>query len=724
MRIWLLLLIWFCGHAGAALPDARGGMLELNEALLITQNGSVKAVTLPYQLLDHEIPPGGGLVRFRLNAHIGAGSQQALGIAIPKMSLSGRLWVNGELVGSCGQGPLEHTRCQHQPTYFSVPASLWKAGSNHIDIDLWATDRQPNGLSAMALGEAEFIYQHVYRTQQWLRSDILYGMTWLATLMGVIALSISIKLRDQPVYFWFGATSMMNAISSANYFVVNPAMDTELFVWLMFSTRLMAIPMGLITYITLFRKSVPNVAHWVLAYVMVVPVALWVTDTSRWTTALLSAPFLPMALLVMLRSIAWLKQQFNGLRLATFVILGAMLFAGTQDWLRLTGRASFDGQFLAPYAFTALLFGIGTLLIRDLAMGLIRSREAQAALEKRATERMAFEMTEHIPVGTYTLRHHTQDGTPRFEFVSRRFLMLTGLERSQLQANAQAFDAQIHPDDLAMWLRTTADAHTHMRPCTASMRMQVRGEWRWIKVESSPRQLVDGSVLWEGVLIDETEQVEQQQASERLQLHLQQQRIEESRMEEREQLLRDMHDGFGSQLASVRMMAEKGRIGSDQFPRYLQEISADLHLVVDIMGQPDISMEVAFQDLRHRLERRTPHGFGPTLHWDIELAHLPHQNPRHLLNILRLVQEALHNALRHADARQIWIRAHFDTESQTLTISVCDDGQGMPDVIKTGRGLNNMRHRARETGGELKIENAHPGVCVRLTLRTPNATTD
>jgi len=58
------------------------------------------------------------------------------------------------------------------------------------------------------------------------------------------------------------------------------------------------------------------------------------------------------------------------------------------------------------------------------------------------------------------------------------------------------------------------------------------------------------------------------------------QKLLEARQQDREQLLRDVHDGFGSKLATARMLAERGRLDQAQFAGYLEEITADLHLVV------------------------------------------------------------------------------------------------------------------------------------------------
>ncbi|MFM9058558.1 MAG: PAS domain-containing protein [Planctomycetaceae bacterium] len=119
--------------------------------------------------------------------------------------------------------------------------------------------------------------------------------------------------------------------------------------------------------------------------------------------------------------------------------------------------------------------------------------------------RTAYEITESIPVGTYTMVLPPGDGMGRFSFMSTRFLELTGLDRETVVADPfQAF-ACVHPDDRAEWVRKNAEVFAAKTPFFGECRIIVRGEVRWITAESSPRDLPDGSTVWEGVLIDVTD---------------------------------------------------------------------------------------------------------------------------------------------------------------------------------------------------------------------------
>ena len=87
--------------------------------------------------------------------------------------------------------------------------------------------------------------------------------------------------------------------------------------------------------------------------------------------------------------------------------------------------------------------------------------------------------------------------------------------------------------------------------------------------------------------------------------------------------------------------------------------------------------------------------------------------------VLRIAQEALGNALRHADAQNICVR--LENGAGALVLSVSDDGVGFdpagPEVRGQRLGLTSMDERATELGGTLTVESSHgSGTTVRLEV--------
>ena len=110
-------------------------------------------------------------------------------------------------------------------------------------------------------------------------------------------------------------------------------------------------------------------------------------------------------------------------------------------------------------------------------------------------ERVIAHLTEAIPVGTYTMVLRPGAELASFEFMSERFLELTGLKREEALADPLKGFACVHPEDFDEWVRLNAEAFSNRTPFFGQTRLVVNGEVRWITAESVPRTLADGSIV-------------------------------------------------------------------------------------------------------------------------------------------------------------------------------------------------------------------------------------
>ena len=136
--------------------------------------------------------------------------------------------------------------------------------------------------------------------------------------------------------------------------------------------------------------------------------------------------------------------------------------------------------------------------------------------------------------------------------------------------------------------------------------------------------------------------------------------------------------------------------------RLLEESIADLYLLVDTLGNSDNYLPNALVDFRFRTQQRLM-GSTIKLHWNLQVDHAPEVAPNVVLQILRLAQEALNNALKHAKATNIYLDFTYDEMASQWTISVADDGVGIGGNMLFGRGQTNMMARARAAGGKLSV---------------------
>ncbi len=206
-----------------------------------------------------------------------------------------------------------------------------------------------------------------------------------------------------------------------------------------------------------------------------------------------------------------------------------------------------------------------------------------------------------------------------------------------------------------------------------------------------------------------------------------------SREEERRRLRRDLHDGLGAQLAALIMQTGAIRSQLRRDPevaeRDLAELREELKVAVDDVRRlvhglrPPALDELGLPGaLRVRLDRlQTSPGVDgasglramldvrdplPTLPAAVEVA------------TVRIVDEAVTNVVRHAQASHLVVTlAH---EVDTLVITIEDDGVGFAlDQITPGIGLQSMRERARELGGSWTMARGTDGRGAVIGVQLP-----
>lgn len=185
--------------------------------------------------------------------------------------------------------------------------------------------------------------------------------------------------------------------------------------------------------------------------------------------------------------------------------------------------------------------------------------------------------------------------------------------------------------------------------------------------------------------------------------------------EERQRIMQDMHDGVGSQLLSTLVMAQRGAATQDDMIALLQECLDDMRLTIDSLAPDDPDLLPALGNFRFRMESRFK-ALGLNLAWRSHA--MPDRfdiGPHAGLQILRILQEAFTNVLKHARARNVAVDLDFAPDA--LRIRISDDGVGFADLGSgTGRGLRNMRLRAQKIGAQFDIERLSAGTAVLLTL--------
>jgi signal transduction histidine kinase len=198
---------------------------------------------------------------------------------------------------------------------------------------------------------------------------------------------------------------------------------------------------------------------------------------------------------------------------------------------------------------------------------------------------------------------------------------------------------------------------------------------------------------------------------------------------ERGRWARELHDETLQELGALRIMQENAaRAGTPEEAREylalanqqvertvagLQGLIAELRpAALDQLGIP-----AAIEALIERFESRSDLKFETDIDLAFERGDAPARHEPELEStIYRLVQEALTNAIKHADATRA--RVAIEELDGQVTVRVEDDGNGFDlTSVKRGFGLTGMRERVELAGGELAIEGREGGgTLIRVTL--------
>ena len=191
--------------------------------------------------------------------------------------------------------------------------------------------------------------------------------------------------------------------------------------------------------------------------------------------------------------------------------------------------------------------------------------------------------------------------------------------------------------------------------------------------------------------------------------------------EERQRLMRDMHDGIGSHLMSTLALARMGSLSNKDMAEVLADCIDELKLTIDSLEPVESDLLVVLGNLRYRLEPRL-NAAGISLEWAVkDLPPLAYLDPENIRSVLRIVQEAFTNTLKHARAKRITISTGIDYASNRVLVRIMDDGVGVGNLAEDqkycGRGIDNMKRRATKLGGAIEFTAMKgSGTCVNLYL--------
>ncbi|QIL82223.1 histidine kinase [Diaphorobacter sp. HDW4A] len=175
---------------------------------------------------------------------------------------------------------------------------------------------------------------------------------------------------------------------------------------------------------------------------------------------------------------------------------------------------------------------------------------------------------------------------------------------------------------------------------------------------------------------------------------------EQTLLQERQRLMREMHDGVGSSLMTALRLVEHGDASTLNMTQVLKECIDDLKISIDSLEPLDHDLLALLASLRYRLAPRLE-GAGLQLEWRVrDLPELSWLDAQSALHVLRILQEVFTNIIKHSGAQRISLETRELARDGVsgVQVEVQDDGRRFipsNDPIPGRKGLHNVRVRAK-----------------------------
>lgn len=303
-----------------------------------------------------------------------------------------------------------------------------------------------------------------------------------------------------------------------------------------------------------------------------------------------------------------------------------------------------------------------------------------------------------------------QDGV--YTYVNPTFAGYFGYEPEELIGTSP--EVIIHPDE---WPRVKELIRRRIEGDLEEATFATRGQTRGgetVHLEATGRRIEhNGKPALVGGSLDVTEK-------RRLEKDLINMRDEHQR-----RMGRELHDGVAPLLAAASMMTQglSKRLKQGETPdveefanvaEYIQNAADEVRALSHGLNPPglDLGLPMALDDLASQTESRS----GPSCSLEVDDT-LPELSDTLATQLYRIAQEAVNNAIQHADAEHVSIRLTWN-EDDGLVLGVEDDGRGL-DASKDaeeGLGMRTMRHRANLIDGALTIEETSGGTLVQCRV--------
>jgi signal transduction histidine kinase len=197
---------------------------------------------------------------------------------------------------------------------------------------------------------------------------------------------------------------------------------------------------------------------------------------------------------------------------------------------------------------------------------------------------------------------------------------------------------------------------------------------------------------------------------------------------ERKRIAADLHDNIGAYASAIRADVEKisydnpvrNSSSIQNLQQHSQEIINSLRDTIWVLNKENITITGISDRIKNYINKLQPSYGQIQISVSEQITNDVRLGSQNALNIFRLVQEAIHNALKHSAATQIDLMIRSDDK---IVFQIVDNGKGFQtgNIQSRGHGLRNMKARAKESGFIFEIASeSGKGTTVNIIQHTPN----
>ncbi len=316
-----------------------------------------------------------------------------------------------------------------------------------------------------------------------------------------------------------------------------------------------------------------------------------------------------------------------------------------------------------------------------------------------------------------------------FSYMSEGCRALLGLDSQEVMRDPGLFFDRIAPEESVTFVQAMQESARALTDWNWEGRIRGSGsdEVQWVSLRASPRPAGDGSILWDGMLINITpnKKTELELRHSRQQLSKLSAHIQSVKEQERTRIAREIHDDLGGTLTATKIelmrLARDLVPGSDLALQHLHSTEALVDSALDTArriatdlrpGILDLGIVAAIEWQSAQFQKRMDMPCKVScaveeIALDDEIA----------MAMFRIYQETLTNVAKHAGASRVDVLLEADEHHVKLTVN--DNGRGLVDAdLSKPRafGIRGMQERAINLGGQASVSQSTIGTTASVNL--------